>query len=254
MHWTSCSSMEPRMSNLNKYKYWYQVCVWVCVQRNLPSIPLEWCHSQPLNHILATLFQQIHSVHVDVIHDVWQTGQHGRRMRWSQVIHAGRFEPSILVHAVTFRYEWVAKMNRMRWSFRASQFLTLIDRADPIVSANNKDHVIDDFDAEIASRCAHLTYRWPIVRCRIVSLAKTVFVHEKIIFEDRSIDLTRFAGEWHRWNLRLRRHILCARCKPDPIVVTSSHWFVSMCRVRRHTIRLPQRKTHYFTIFMMNFN
>lgn len=231
--------------------------VCVCVQRNLPSIPLEWCHSQPLNHILATLFQQIHAVLVHVVHDIGQTGQNGCRMSWSQVIHAGRFEPSILVHAVTFRYEWEAKINQVRYSLRATRFLTLIYRADPIISANDKDHVVDDFDAEIASGCAHLTYRWPIVRRRIVSLAELGSFRKQIEFEDpvmeMEMDLTRFAGVWLHWNLRLRRHTLCARCKPDPIAAMSSHWSVSMCRVRHHTIRLPQRMTIILRFSWENF-
>lgn len=50
--------------------------------------------------------------------------------------------------------------------------LTGINCGHSIIAANHKNHVVDNFNAKIASRCAHFAYRWPIIRCRIVAFTK----------------------------------------------------------------------------------
>lgn len=75
-----------------------------------------------------------------------------------EMVHAGRFEPAILFHTVTF-----GLINRTHAIIpkNTSAHIFAFDVVEPVqyIPSNHENHIVNNFNTEIASWSAHFPYR-----------------------------------------------------------------------------------------------
>lgn len=87
---------------------------------------------------------------VDVIPNVGQAADDARRQRRPVDVHVGRLVPLVRLLVVAF---------------------DVVDGGDAVEAAYDEDHVVDDFDGEVAARIVHVGDLGPSVRRRVEFLA-----------------------------------------------------------------------------------